>query len=339
MSLSSYFQRYLPALETEMHTVVSSDDVRLTDLFGMLRYHLGWTDQDFNEQIGPSGKRIRPMLCLLACEAAGGKWEQAIPAAAAVELLHNFSLIHDDIEDRDTTRRGRATLWTLWGEAQAINTGDALFTLSQLAMLRSVRRGVPAMTVVEAQAVFNRACLALTAGQHLDIHFETDDSVTVDEYVAMIEGKTASLISCACELGALISGADMVQRNALANFGLHLGLAFQARDDVLGIWGDPQTTGKAVGADMIRRKKSLPILHGMACSTELRALMSGERLDHEDIERATDLLEAAGSRSFAESFAAEHHAKAMQALTASNPSGPAGEALLELTQSLLSRKH
>jgi len=339
MSLKSFFQRYLPPLEAEIKAVVTSDNAAFTDLFGMLHYHLGWVDQDFRAQSGPTGKRIRPVLCLLACEACGGQWEQAIPAAAAVELLHNFSLIHDDIEDGDTLRRGRSTLWALWGGAQAINAGDALFALSQLAMLRLMHRDVPATRVVQAQQIFNQTCLALTAGQHLDISFETRDDVTVDDYLTMIRGKTAALLTCTCELGALVAGADVAQRDALATFGLHLGLAFQVRDDILGIWGDPKVTGKATGADIARRKKSLPIVHGMTRSNEFRTLMQQESGDTREIARATALLEQAGSRTFAESMSAECHTKAMEALHTANLSGAAAEALVELAQLLFDREH
>lgn len=337
MTLAAFFLRYLPPLEAEMKAVVNTDDDRLSDLLGMLRYHLGWADQNFSPTTAPSGKRMRPMLCLLLCEACGGLWEQALPAAAAIELLHNFSLIHDDIEDGDETRRGRPTLWTIWGEAQAINTGDALFSLSQLAMLRLMERGVPAATVIQAQTLFNKTCLALTGGQHLDIGFEQRNDVTVDDYLAMIRGKTAALVTCSCELGALIADASPVQREAVVQFGLNLGLAFQVRDDILGIWGNPDLTGKAAGADIARRKKSLPIVHGMSASDEFRGLIQQEPFESSDVALATRLLEQSGSRSFAEALCAEYHAQAHEGLQSANLSGAAADALGALTQTLLAR--
>ena len=373
MSLKTFFNRYLPPLEAEMRAVVQTSDPRYAGLFGMLRYHMGWADAAFNPCQARTGKRVRPVLCLLACEACGGDWEQALPAAAALELMHNFSLIHDDIEDQDKTRRGRPTIWALWGEAQAINAGDVLFVLAQLALLRLSERGalslpalsgaeepalsgaeglqepalsraegskgtVPATTVVMAIRLFNHACLALTGGQYLDIGFESRDSVSTADYLTMIEGKTGALVACACEMGSLVAAAPAVQRENLRTFGHHLGLVFQMRDDVLGIWGDPIVTGKPAGADIARLKKSLPILHGLEQSAELRALLAQETLSTADVHRATELLRETDSREYAEQLAQEFHAQALAALDQANLHGPAALALHELAQMLLSRE-
>ena len=339
MTLVTFSQRYLSPLEAEMKSIVDSDDDRLAALFGMLHYHLGWADRDFRPVTTAAGKRIRPMLCLLVCEACGGSWEQALPAATAIELLHNFSLIHDDIEDGDTKRRGRATLWTIWGEAQAINAGDALFSLSQLALLRLIERGVPAATVVQAVTIFNTTCVALTGGQHLDIGFEGQDDVTVADYLAMVRGKTAALLTCTCQLGALIAGSEPAQREAVAQFGLNLGLAFQVRDDILGIWGDPAVTGKPAGADIARRKKSLPVVHGLSVSAEFRELLRQNTREANEVSWATRLLEESGSRAFAESLCAEYHAQALEGLQRADLSGAAAEAIAALTQTLLTRDY
>lgn len=336
--LEPFFTRYLPPLEAEMRAVVQSTDPRQRALFGMLHYHLGWADAAFNPSHTETGKRIRPLLCLLSCEACGGDWQQALPAAAAVELLHNFSLIHDDIEDGDRTRRGRPTLWALWGEAQAINAGDALFALAQLALLRLAGRGVPAATVVTAHTLLNKTCVALTGGQHLDIGFESREAIPLADYLAMIEGKTAALVACACELGALVAATPEDRRDSLRAFGRHLGLAFQMRDDILGVWGDPAVTGKPAGADIARRKKSLPILHGLAQSEALRALFAQRELTAADVCRAMALLDEAGSRAFAEGLAEEHHNQALAALVEADLQGPAAQALHELAQALLSRE-
>jgi len=338
MSLQTFFDRYLPPLEAEMRAVVQTADPRHAGLFGMLRYHMGWADAAFNPCQARTGKRVRPVLCLLACEACGGQWEQALPAAAAIELLHNFSLIHDDIEDRDETRRSRPTVWALWGEAQGINAGDTLFALAQLALVRLSERDVPATTIVAALRLLNRACLALTGGQYLDIGFESRDSVSTADYLAMIEGKTAALVACACKIGALIAAAPDAQREHLRTFGHHLGLAFQMRDDVLGIWGDPTVTGKPGGADVARRKKSLPILHGLEQSAELRALLARETLSAANVHHATHLLEETNSREYAEQLARKHHAQALAALGQAKLQGPAAQALHELAHVLLNRE-
>ncbi|MEI2691836.1 MAG: polyprenyl synthetase family protein [Anaerolineae bacterium] len=232
--------------------------------YGMLRYHMGWVDPAMQPAVINSGKRIRPVVCLLACAAVGGAVEDALPAAAAVELLHNFSLIHDDVEDNSSTRRHRPTVWALWGVPQAINAGDAMFTLARLALHGVTGRGVVAATALEASAIFDRACLRLTEGQYLDMSFEDRQDVAVEEYVAMIEGKTAALLSASLELGALLGGADEGTRRSLAEFGRGLGLAFQMQDDILGIWGDETITGKSAASDILARKKSLPVVYALA---------------------------------------------------------------------------
>jgi geranylgeranyl diphosphate synthase type I len=196
---------------------------------------------------------------------------------------------------------------------------------------------VPAATVVAAVRLLNRTCLALTGGQYLDIGFEGRDSVSPPEYLAMIEGKTAALIACACEMGALTAAAADARCERLRVFGHHLGMAFQMRDDVLGIWGDPAITGKPVGADIARRKKSLPILHGLEHSAELRALLAQDALPAADVRHATHLLEEAHSRTYAEQLAREHHAQALAALEGADLQGPAAQALHGLAQALLGR--
>jgi geranylgeranyl diphosphate synthase type I len=337
-SLPIYFDRYLPPLEAEMQAIVKASNPHLADFFGMMRYHLGWADAEFNPCQAMVGKRVRPVLCLLCCEACGGDWEQALPAGAAIEVMHNFTLIHDDIEDRDEMRRGRPAVWTLWGDAHGINVGDAMFALSNLALLLLAERGVPASTVVAACCLFNITQLALTGGQYLDIGFESRDDVSVEEYLVMIEGKTAALVACSCQMGALIADASEAQCESLRKFGRHLGLAFQMRDDILGIWGDPALTGKPAGADIARRKKSLPILYGLERDAELQELLRQDELSPSDIRHAACVLERVGSREYADRLAQEHHSKALAALEEASLAGPAALALYELEMALLNRE-
>lgn len=336
--LDRYFDRYLPSVVDEIRAVIRVYDSGRDDLFGLLRYHLGWVDAAFRPCDAPSGKRMRPMLCLLVCEGCGGDWKRGLPAAAAVELVHNFSLIHDDIQDRDATRRGRPTVWSIWGEAQGINAGDAMFAIAQLAMLRLREQDVPLATILDAARVFNETCVTLTRGQYLDIGFEGRDQVSVDEYVLMTEGKTAALVACSCELGALIAGARAAKRKHMRAFGHHLGLAFQMQDDVLGIWGDSNVTGKPVGNDIARRKKSLPLLHGLERNAELRSLLGRETISAADVRSATRMLEEAGSRAFAADLARQHHDQALAALFRANLKPPVAEALRELGTRLLNRR-
>lgn len=338
MVLDTLTSQYREALEEDMRAMVQEAECPERDLFLMLHYHLGWVDATFEPCTARSGKRVRPKLCLLSCEGCGGVWTEAIPAATAIELLHNFSLIHDDIEDGDELRRGRPTIWSIWGEAQAINAGDTLFALSQLALLRLAERGVAPGVIVDAARLFNETCVALTTGQYLDIAFEKDHRVSVDEYLTMITGKTAALLACSCELGALVAEAPVPQREHVRSFGLHLGLAFQLLDDVLGIWGDEALTGKPVGADIARRKKTLPIIHGLERSGVLRDLMAGQRLSDEEVQRARRVLEEAGSRHYTQCLARVHHDAALEELEQASLHPRATEALNQLSQKLLNRR-
>lgn len=337
MDLQAFLDRYLPALEAEMRTVVISPLPELCELYGFLHYHLGWTDEQLHPIEGSAGKRLRPVFCLLTCEACAGDWEQALPAAAAIELLHNFSLIHDDIEDEDTTRRGRPTVWVLWGMPQAINGGDALYALAHIALLRLNNRGVTPETVVAAIQRFTLACLRLTEGQFLDIHFETEENVTTAAYLQMAERKTSALLALACELGALIAGAPAAQQEQLRLFGHHLGLAFQIQDDLLGIWGDPEVTGKPAGSDLLHRKKTLPIIYGMERSDSLRALLAQDELSSQDVTLAITLLDETGSRVWAEEQAQMQTDQALNALNGAGLAGAAADALRALALGLLNR--
>lgn len=331
------FSRYLSALETEMRTAVEASSPGPPLLRGMLHYHLGWADADFRPVRQDSGKHLRPVFLLLAYESQGGAWRRALPAAAAVELLHNFSLIHDDIEDHDITRRGRATLWTLWGEAQAINAGDALLAIACHALARLRTTGLDAGCILEAQSRLNITVIQLTGGQCLDMSFETWETVPEETYLRMVGGKTAALLGYSCELGGLISGAAAGRVAALQAFGYNLGLAFQMQDDLLGLWGDPAHTGKPVGADLRQHKKTLPILHGLQHSAELRALLAHPTLDEADVVRAQAYLEAAGSREYTQARAQEYHRRALEALEQAGGQGEAQDALHTLAQHLLSR--
>jgi geranylgeranyl diphosphate synthase type I len=283
------------------------------------------------------GKRLRPILLLLTCEAQGGDWRQALPAASAVELLHNFTLIHDDIEDHDRTRRGRDTLWVLWGEAQAINAGDALFTLAYRALLGSIEAGVPPERVLRMTHRYTETILRITEGQCMDLAFEADAAVDEGRYLQMIEGKTAALIALACELGGIVAGAPAARLTALGAFGRALGMAFQIQDDLLGLWGDPARTGKPVGADLLRHKKTLPILHGLHHSTAFGELFAQASLDADAVERALGLLETAGSHAYAEDQARSYHQAAREALERAQGAGEAHETLRALLKQLLHR--
>lgn len=335
------FTRYLPTLEKEMRRVVSLPPHAPPLLYAMLHYHLGWMDADFKLAEAPqlnAGKRLRPIFLLLACEAQGGQWKHALPAAAAIELIHNFSLIHDDIEDHDAVRRGRATVWTLWGAAQAINAGDALFALAHQAVESLDTAHLPAKRILHAIRYFTHGILRLTEGQCIDIAFEQQDFVSEAAYLQMIARKTATLISLSCELGGIIAGAPVTSVEALREFGYALGMAFQMEDDLLGLWGDPQRIGKPVGADLRRAKKSLPILHGIKHSPELATLLiKTPEFDNADVETALRLMESVGSKAYTQNRAQHYHQQALVALSRTQGHGEAQQSLHDLAQKLLNR--
>ncbi len=334
MSLQELFTRYILHIESEMRDCLSTPDPALAGYYGMLNYHLGWADEHFAPTPASrhAGKRIRPVLCLLACQSAQGDALQAIPAAAALELLHNFSLIHDDIEDNSPTRRGRPSVWALWGVPQAINSGDGMYSIAHMALGRLSRRGVPAERALAVRAIFDRACMALTHGQYLDLSFESRERVSVDEYITMVSGKTSALIGAATAIGATLAGSDAASH--YETFGRELGLAFQIQDDVLGIWGDEALTGKSAESDIATRKKTLPVVYALERSEKLRALYAVPEVD---VPASIAALDAVSARTFADQAARQHHERALEALQASDAAGEAGLALYELAENLLGR--
>lgn len=327
------------ALNDEMKAVLKFNGEQ-PDLFhGMMHYHMGWVDENLQPEQVNAGKQIRPILLLLTCQAAGGDWQQAVPAAAAIELLHNFSLIHDDIEDASPTRRGRLTCWQIWGVEQSINAGDAMFAMAHIAMNRLFDRGVPAEIVVKALRRFDETCVQLTQGQNLDMAFETMDVVQVDEYIRMITGKTAVLLSLCTELGALIAGADAKTVEHYRQFGLETGLAFQMKDDILGIWGDEALIGKSASTDIATKKKTLPVLYGLAESEPLRQLYGQEETNGVFVETAVSLLTECGARDYATTKAIAYNDSALANLEAAQPKGQAYDLIRALVNFLLERNY
>jgi geranylgeranyl diphosphate synthase type I len=261
-----------------------------------------------------------------------------MPAAVAVELLHNFTLIHDDIEDQSPLRHGRPTLWKRYGTAQAINAGDALFSIAQISMLNLVET-CGQYVVLDAMREFNRTCLHLTRGQHLDISFEHETDVTVSAYMEMIGGKTGALIAFAASLGPLTSGETLTEYRMMTEFGKALGLAFQIQDDILGIWGDPEITGKSAASDILTHKKTLPNLLGLEECPEFRTLWQEDNLPPDQIAEMAKLLESCGVRAQVKQQSEDLTAKAFQILDlAFKEKNDYAEALYEMTGLLLNRE-
>lgn len=297
-------------------------------------YQFGWQDAEGRPAKGNAGKAIRPGLVLTAAGALGGPGARAtaVRAAVAVEIVHNFTLLHDDVMDRDTTRRHRPSAWTVFGDADAILAGDAFQALA----LRLLAED-PHPASSRAAARLADCVVELCAGQQADTALEqrAPEDVTLDEVLAMAEAKTGALLGCACALGALYAGADKEDVAALDAFGREAGLAFQLIDDVIGIWGDPRRTGKPAGADLVARKKSLPVVAALTSGTpaadELAALYAVPR-EKQDIERITLAVERAGGRDWAQAQAADRMGRAMQELVRAVPDPESAGGLLALAE-------
>ncbi len=302
--------------EAEILRVVRDHDASTAGVYEMIRYHLGLDSSD-----NARGKRIRPLLGLLAYASIAGDHRAALPGAAAVELGHNFSLVHDDIEDGDTERRHRATLWTIHGVPQAINTGDLIFSLSRIALHRLTDLGFSDAKVLRLMRLYDETCVLLCEGQYIDIASSASDApMTVDLYFDMIGRKTAALISASIEAGALLATDDEDVIAGYRRFGWALGLAFQLNDDLLGIWGQERQTGK-VPTDVVRHKKTLPVLYAFEHATpadrdRLAVLYTAGDPASTDVTEIVAILERSGAREFTRAEAIRHRDEALAELDA-----------------------
>ncbi len=336
MSLKRLADTLLPEIEQELQRQVARlDQAHTAHFHEMLTYHMGWT----GEGAGPeaTGKRIRPLLLTLVTVAQGGKGSRAAPAGAAVELIHNFSLVHDDIQDNSEKRRGRPTVWKKWGQPMAINAGDALFVLANQAVL-DLAKNYPAETVVRVAGILQDACLNLTRGQFLDMSSEKRTDLTLEEYWIIIEGKTAALLAACAHIGAILGGADEATINRYDVFGRDLGLAFQVQDDILGIWGDEALTGKSAASDLVQGKNSLPILYGVLQKGRFAERWARRAIDPEEVAELAQTLTQEGAYRFAQAESKRLTDRALTALREADPRGEAGEALAELANRLLHRE-
>jgi len=315
--------------ESEIARLVQGTDPASAGVYEMCRYHLGLDGS------GSSGKRMRPVLGLLAYASITGDHHAALPGAAAVELGHNFSLVHDDIEDRDLERRHRATLWSLHGIPQAINTGDMLFSLSRVALHRLTDLGFPDRTVLRLMRLYDETCVALCEGQYMDMRASDGDGATpmsVEVYFDMIGRKTAALIAAGIEGGALLATEDEDVIRHYRSFGWDLGMAFQLNDDLLGIWGKAQATGKEP-TDIARHKKTLPVLYAFENAdpgdrSRLATLAALAELTPVEVDEMRAILERAGAREYTRAQAAERRDRALAELDAAGVVRPEVRAAL-----------
>ena len=334
-------------IEPTLIDAIATLDGRAPLLAGMVRYHLGYSGSDLaplDPNAADRGKRIRPAVALLAAGAAGGDPRAAAPVGAALELLHNFTLIHDDVQDESPTRRHRPTVWSLWGVGQAINAGDGLFAAAHLPLYGLSSTGVSGDLTLRLLEAFDRMAIAVVEGQTLDLSFEARPDVSPSEYLDMIAAKTAAIVRFAAWAGSLLGGADEAAASRWAEFGLALGLGFQLRDDLLGIWGAPKETGKAPADDIRRRKQTLPILMlrerlDATDRSELSRLYSAPNVDGPGVAKVLALLEREAVRDEVEAEIAGYHGRATAALLDAAQQGhnPARDCLHALVERLSSR--
>lgn len=338
-------QSMLEAIEEELKRQVGRlDQPRTREFHEMLTYHMGWTGDGAGPQA--AGKRIRPLVTLLSvasCESNKRdkrikvNWLHAKPVAAAIELVHNFSLIHDDIQDNSEYRRGRKTAWVKWGAPMAINAGDALFVIANQSAL-DLKEHYPADMVVRAAGILSDICLQLTQGQYLDMSYEERTDLTIEDYWPMVGGKTSALLSACTQIGALLGYANDEKIELYRQFGFTLGLAFQVQDDVLGIWGDESVTGKSAASDLVEGKNSLPVLYALEKNGEFAKRWKQGPISQDEVGAAAAMLEREGGKVYAEKISAELTEKALGYLDQADPQGEAGQAIRGLANMLLKRK-
>lgn len=312
---------------------------QLSGLRSVAGYHFGWTDAHGRPVDTGGGKMIRAALAITSARAAGGPAMDGVPAAVAIELVHNHSLLHDDVIDQDVLRRHRKTVWSVFGVPTAILLGDAL--LCRAFQVISDRRDVSATST----HLLSQATERMILGQHADMELEArTEPVSMEECVAMVGAKTAALMGCACALGALYGGASSDLIRHMNDFGEDLGMAFQFADDLLGIWGDPARTGKPARSDLQRRKKSLPVAFALSndspVAQELTALYQLPReLSTDELDRAAELIEECGARAWAQREADRYTSRALENVPATELNPPALQQLSILAGLVNRREH
>ena len=319
--------------------LVAAVDSLPAELAVPVRYHFGWTDAEGTAlPVERAGKGVRAALAVLSAEATGAAPAVATPGAVAVELIHNYSLIHDDIVDGDVERRHRPTVWKVYGTDNAVIIGDAVMALAFEVLLASTTPPRAA-----AAADLARANAAMIAGQSLDMTLHSHLDVSVEDCWGMISLKTGALLAHASAVGAILADAPAAAVDALRRFGDELGRGFQAADDLLGIWGRPEVTGKPAGNDLRERKRSLPVTvvlcSGSAAAAELADLYSREHLDDEAVARATALIEEAGGRAATASAARQCMERAVEAVTSVDLDPAAAAELQDLAAFIVDREH
>jgi geranylgeranyl diphosphate synthase type I len=331
---------YRNNVQAELKEIINKSPPYLRNI---LRYHMGWQDEAGSPCQEKSGKFIRSTLCLLSHQSIGGDPAQILPAAATLELIHNFSLIHDDIQDASYERHGQPTVWKLWGQSQAINAGDVMFALANLALLRLKQNGIADEEIMYSFRLLSETCLEICEGQYLDIEYENRLDITIEDYLSMIRKKTAALMATSASLGAYLGkGGEKV--TYFYQFGEELGMAYQICDDILGIWGTQENTGKSVREDIQQRKKTLPVVYGLKNSNghdkvRLERLYSQKRIQGEDVSTVVTILVRSGAKDYARDLAKQYYRQALEYLEASNLDKTSQTPLREMAHLLVERSY
>ncbi|MBN2303343.1 MAG: polyprenyl synthetase family protein [Anaerolineae bacterium] len=317
-SFNTIFGPIIMAIDAELRAV-RQEHAEIAPIFWqVIDYQFGWDLGPDQAELAAkaAGKKARPLLMALVAKAVSGDYQHVLPAGASLELLHNFTLIHDDVMDKSLERRHRPAVWTKWGAYQAINCGDGIYALSNIAMTRLLERGTPAEKVVRAARTMSQACLWTAEGQILDMDFETRETVTTADYITMISHKTGTLIEAAAHIGALLSTDDATVIDAYAQFARNLGIAFQVRDDFLGAWGDETRTGKSATTDIREKKKAFPILAAFEKATEadraaLRHIYAQDTLADSDIQTVLAIMARTGAAAQTDTIAKQYYDAAL----------------------------
>ena len=327
---------YRQAVEAELRGVFEG---REGFLYNLLRYHLGWVDQHARPEESSTPLHFQGAVALVACEATGGDFQAALPAAAGVELVHHFTLVHGEVQAGRADSVDRPGIWWVWGPAQAINAGDGLHALGRAAMMRLGARGMPANRVLRAVRSLDQACLQLCEGQYMDLEFQDQMMVTSAAFLDMVSRKAGALSGCSAETGALAAGADEDRCHAMQTYGLKLGTAWQIARDIDDFWGE---RGDAMTAsNIIARKKSLTVVHALehgsvAAKRELGSIYMKRVLEAEDTARLVSILNETGSRDAAELRARQLAEEGLSAAMSAGISGDEIAALRELADWALS---
>ncbi|MDP6454633.1 MAG: polyprenyl synthetase family protein [SAR202 cluster bacterium] len=337
--LPQMFQRYRASISSSLRDGLSQQH---SDVYDMLRYYMGWVDENGRPHEAMEGKALRPTLCLFACEAVGGAVEMAMPSAIALEFIHNFSLIHDDIQDRDETRHNRKTLWAVWGDPKALVAGNVLRVVADECLHQLLDSGLDYDRALSAGTLLTEAYLEMIEGQYLDLQFEGRHDIAMSDYLNMISRKTGALIRCSLNLGAVVGAREAGVGDAFKESGRAMGYVFQIIDDVLGVWGDEETTGKPVGADIRRKKNSYPVVYAMEMADHndrrmLNEIYEKDELDDADVESVLAVMDRLNVKNHAQREAEKYADVAMEYLAPVELSSEARREVEDLAHFLLVR--